>query len=109
MRSIQSVARFKILPGKLDEFKRLSAKCVQLAREKDTGTLRDELFFNEDQNGVRGVRGVRGLGVLHTYGLHSRLRMPQRAGDSRRNPVLGVDPLAYAISELADNATISAN
>jgi quinol monooxygenase YgiN len=49
MSTIQSIARFKIHPGKLEEFKRLSAKCVVLAREKDTGTLRYELFFSEDQ------------------------------------------------------------
>lgn len=40
MNTIQSVARFKIHPGKLDDFKRLAAKCMELAREKDTGTLR---------------------------------------------------------------------
>jgi quinol monooxygenase YgiN len=44
--TIQSVARFKIHPGKLEEFKRLAAQSTQLAREKDTGTLRYELFFN---------------------------------------------------------------
>lgn len=49
MSTIQSVARFKIHPGKLEQFKRLSEQCVRLAREKDTGTLRYELFFNADQ------------------------------------------------------------
>lgn len=49
MGAIQGVARFRIHPGKLDEFKRLSAECMRLAREKDKGTLRYELFFSEDQ------------------------------------------------------------
>jgi quinol monooxygenase YgiN len=49
MSTIQAVARFKIHPGKLEEFKRFAAQCMQLAREKDTGTLRYELFFNADQ------------------------------------------------------------
>jgi quinol monooxygenase YgiN len=49
MSTIQAVARFKIHPGKLKEFKRFAAQCMQLAREKDTGTLRYELFFNADQ------------------------------------------------------------
>ena len=49
MSTIQAVARFKIHPGKLKEFKRFAAQCMQLAREKDTGTLRYELFFNADK------------------------------------------------------------
>ena len=49
MGTIQGIARFKIQPENLKEFKRLSAECVRLAREKDSGTLRYELFFNDDQ------------------------------------------------------------
>lgn len=49
MSTIQGIARFHIHPEKLDEFKRLSAECIRLSREKDIGTLRYELFFNEEQ------------------------------------------------------------
>jgi quinol monooxygenase YgiN len=49
MKAIQSIARFNIHPGRLEDFKRLSAQCMQLTRQKDTGTLRYEIFFNEDQ------------------------------------------------------------
>jgi len=45
---LQSVARLKIHDGKLDEFKRLAAKCAELVRTKDTGTLQYELYFNSD-------------------------------------------------------------
>ena len=48
MSELQSVARLKIHDGKLDEFKRLSAKCAELVRTKDTGTLQYELYFNSD-------------------------------------------------------------
>ena len=48
MRELQSVARLKIHAGKLDEFKRLAAKCAELVRTKDTGTLQYELYFNSD-------------------------------------------------------------
>jgi quinol monooxygenase YgiN len=34
--------------GKLDEFKRLAARCMELVRTKDTGTLQYELYFNSD-------------------------------------------------------------
>ena len=48
MSELQCVARLKIHDGKLDEFKRLAAKCAELVRTKDTGTLQDELYFNSD-------------------------------------------------------------
>jgi quinol monooxygenase YgiN len=48
MSELQCVARLKIHGGKLDEFKRLGAKCAELVRTKDTGTLQYELYFNSD-------------------------------------------------------------
>jgi quinol monooxygenase YgiN len=49
MSRIQSIARFKIHPGKTEEFKALSADCMRLAREKDTGTIRYDIFLNDDE------------------------------------------------------------
>ena len=49
MNEIQGIARLKILDGKLEEFKRVASQCMQVARMKDTGTLRYELYFSEDQ------------------------------------------------------------
>jgi quinol monooxygenase YgiN len=43
-------ARFKIHEGKLDEFKRLSAQCMEIVRTKDTGTLQYDTYFNDDQS-----------------------------------------------------------
>jgi quinol monooxygenase YgiN len=48
MQEIQGIARLKIHPGKLDEFKRLSAKCMELVRTKDKGTLQYESYLNAD-------------------------------------------------------------
>jgi len=48
MSELQSVARLKIHDGKFDEFKRLAAKCAELVRTKDTGTLQYELYINID-------------------------------------------------------------
>ena len=48
MSELQCVARLKIHDGKLDEFTRLAAKCAELVRTKDTGTLQYELYFNSD-------------------------------------------------------------
>jgi quinol monooxygenase YgiN len=48
MSELQCIARLKIHDGKLDEFKCLAAKCAELVRTKDTGTLQCELYFNND-------------------------------------------------------------
>jgi len=47
---LQGIARFKIHEGKLEEFKRLSAQCMEIVRTKDTGTLQYEIYFNDDQS-----------------------------------------------------------
>jgi quinol monooxygenase YgiN len=48
MNELQGIARLKIHPGKLEEFKRLIAQCMQSVRTRDTGTLQYELYFNSD-------------------------------------------------------------
>lgn len=50
MQEIQGIARLKIHPGKLEEFKRLSAKCMELVRTKDKGTLQYESYLNADES-----------------------------------------------------------
>jgi len=47
MNRIQAVVRLKIHAGKTDEFKRLTENCILLAREKDTGTIRYDIFLND--------------------------------------------------------------
>jgi quinol monooxygenase YgiN len=48
MSELLCIARLKIHQGKLDEFKHLAARCVELVRTKDTGTLQSDLYFNSD-------------------------------------------------------------
>ncbi len=50
MSELQGIARFKFDEGKLEEFKRLSAQCMEIVRTKDTGTLQYEIYFNDDQS-----------------------------------------------------------
>jgi hypothetical protein len=44
-----AIARFTFHPGKLDEYKRLAAQCMEIVRTKDTGTLQYDIFFNDEQ------------------------------------------------------------
>jgi len=50
MSELQGIARFKIHESKLEEFKRLSAQCMEIVRTRDTGTLQYEIYFNDDQS-----------------------------------------------------------
>jgi quinol monooxygenase YgiN len=47
---LQGIVRFKFHEGKLEEFKRLSAQCMEIVRTKDTGTLQYDTYFNDDQS-----------------------------------------------------------
>jgi quinol monooxygenase YgiN len=44
------IARFRFHEGKLEEFKRLSAQAMEIVRNKDTGTLQYDIYFNDDQS-----------------------------------------------------------
>ena len=46
---LQSVVRFRFHEGQVEEFKRLSAVCMDIVRAQDSGTLQYDTFFNEDE------------------------------------------------------------
>ena len=48
MSELQGIARLKIHQGKLEEFKRLAAECMESVRTRDTGTLQYDWFFSSD-------------------------------------------------------------
>jgi quinol monooxygenase YgiN len=48
MNELLGIARLRIHPGKLDEFKRLQALCLESVRTRDSGTLQYECFFSSD-------------------------------------------------------------
>lgn len=50
MKEIKGIARVKFLPGKLDEWKRLTAEAIEIVRSSDSGTLQYEIFLNEDES-----------------------------------------------------------
>lgn len=45
---LHGITRFEIHEGKLEEFERLSAQCMEIVRTKDTGTLQYDIYFNDD-------------------------------------------------------------
>ena len=65
---LQSVVRFKFHEGKLEEFKRLSAECMEIVRSKDPGTLQYDTFFNEDESECIVLERFRDLDALLQHG-----------------------------------------
>ena len=49
MDEVKGIARAKIRPGKLAEYKRLCDEAMTIVRTQDTGTLQYEIFFNADE------------------------------------------------------------
>jgi quinol monooxygenase YgiN len=49
MNEIKGIARVKFLPGKVEEWKRLTEQAMEIVRTKDKGTLQYEIFFNADE------------------------------------------------------------
>jgi quinol monooxygenase YgiN len=48
MSDLLLIARLRIHDGKLDEFKPLAVRCLELVRTKDTGTLEYVQYLNSD-------------------------------------------------------------
>ncbi len=64
------IARFKIHEGKIEEFKRLSAQCMEIVRTKDTGTLQYDIFINDDQSECIVIERYRDSEALIEHGAH---------------------------------------
>ena len=50
MSELQGIARFQFHEGKLEEFKRLAAQCMEIVRTEDTGTLQYEIYLNDEES-----------------------------------------------------------
>ena len=70
MSELQGIARFKFHEGKLEEFKRLAARCMEIVRTKDTGTLQYEVYFNSDQSECVVLERYRDSEALIEHGAH---------------------------------------
>lgn len=49
MSKLRGIARFTFHEGRVDEFKALSEKCVEIVREREPGTLQYAIYFNSEQ------------------------------------------------------------
>jgi quinol monooxygenase YgiN len=50
MGELQGIVRFTFHDDQVEEFKRLSAECLEIVRAKDDGTLQYDTYFNADES-----------------------------------------------------------
>ena len=70
MSEIKGVNRFKFHEGKVEEFKRLSAQCIEIVHAKDTGTLQYEIYFRDDQSECIVLERYRDSEALIEHAVH---------------------------------------
>jgi quinol monooxygenase YgiN len=99
---LQGIARFKIHEGKLEEFKRLSAQCMEIVRTKDTGALQYEIYFSDDQSECMVLERYRDSEALIEHAAHiGNLMEAIVATGSVTGELLG-EPNAELRANLAD-------
>ena len=65
---LQAIIRFRFHNGDLEEFKRLSAQCMEIVRTQDTGTLQYDTYFNDDETECIVIERFRDSDALIKHG-----------------------------------------
>jgi quinol monooxygenase YgiN len=101
---LQGIAQFKIHEGKLNEFKRLSAQCMEIVRTKDTGTLQYEIYFNDNHSECIVLERYRDSEALIEHSAHigGDLMAAILATGSVSGELLG-EPSAELRAKMADS------
>ena len=68
MDELQGIVRFTFHAGMVDEFKRLSAECLEIVRSKDVGTLQYDTYFNDDESQAIVLERFRDSDALILHG-----------------------------------------
>ena len=99
---LQGINRFKFHQGKLEEFKRLSDRAMEIARAKDSGTLQYEIYFNDDQSECIVLERYRDSEALLEHGANlGELSQAILATGSVTGACLG-EPSAELRAKMAD-------
>jgi quinol monooxygenase YgiN len=59
MGEILGIARFKFHEGKREEYMRLSDQAMEIVRTKDSGTLKYDIYLNDDKSEVMVIERYR--------------------------------------------------
>jgi quinol monooxygenase YgiN len=103
MTELVGIARFRFHEGKVEEFKRLSARCMEIVRTQEkTGTLQYDIYFNADESEGVVVERYRDSDALIEHLAHvGDVMEPILTTGSVSGEVLG-EPSAELRAKLAD-------
>ena len=66
---LRAIVRFRFHDdGDVEEFKRLSAQCMDIVRTQDTGTLQYDTYFNDDETECIVIERFRDSDALIQHG-----------------------------------------
>jgi quinol monooxygenase YgiN len=68
MTELIGIARFRFHPGRVEEYKRLSAQAMDIVRAKEPDTLEYSVFFNEDETEAVVIERFADSEALLTHG-----------------------------------------
>jgi quinol monooxygenase YgiN len=68
MGELHGIVRFTFHEGKVEEFKRLSAECMEIVRTKEPGTLQYDTYFNADESEAMVLERFRDAEALLQHG-----------------------------------------
>jgi len=67
---LQGISRIRLHDGKLEEFKRLIARFMEIVRTKDSGTLQFDIYLNDDESEFIVLERYRDFDALMEHGAH---------------------------------------
>jgi quinol monooxygenase YgiN len=70
MSGLLGIAHFTFDDGRVDEFKRLSRRCMEIVQDRDTGTLRYEIFLTPDESAAIVIEEYVDATALMEHGDH---------------------------------------
>lgn len=83
MGELLGIVRFTFHAGKVEEFKRLSAECLEIVRTKDDGTLQYDTYFNDDESKAVVLERFRDSDalILHAQNMEPVMESIMATGD----------------------------
>lgn len=91
MSELIGIARFTFHEGGVEEFKRLSAQCMEIVKGKDTGTLQYDIYFNDDESEAIVIERYRDSQALieHPANIGDELMLAVSATGTAHGELLG--------------------